>query len=201
MEEKAKSRSDLKKNIYLAGARTHESNRKWLLSWGALSKMQACCSEFILWQKSKWQTISICKCEFFLTFDVQNFLSIKSNLQTQFLRNKSVNWCQLNLPYPMQMAKRFHVKCKRTSTILHMDFFQKLPQEFCEKSSKIQLSKIWFSIFQICINKTFVWNLQLVLCRDAFQNLIWVYHPQNHLDLTIEDLKLRIQTIKLILDL
>ena len=110
--------------------------------------MQACYSEFILWQKSKWQTISICKCEFFLTFDVQNFLSIKSNLQTQFLRNKSVNWCQLNLPYPMQMAKSFHVKCKRTSTILHMDFFKNYHRNFVRKAAKFSCLKYDFQYFR-----------------------------------------------------
>jgi hypothetical protein len=98
-----------------------------------------CCSSLmpflLLWQKSKWQQISICKCEIVLTFDLDYFFviwigQIQSDLQTCNLQAGQsdlsltymfIKQFQLNLPH--SNVKRFSRSTGKTFWHLKMNIF------------------------------------------------------------------------------
>ena len=94
------------------------------------------------WQKSKWQKISICKCEFFFWHLIWNTFchldracSIKTDLQTcnlwtgQVVSYMFVNWFWLNLFYPN--GKKFSTSNVKKNWQLQMDIFCHF--DFCHR--------------------------------------------------------------------
>ena len=87
-----------------------ENASRALINW--FSELNLALKPFLLlWQNSKWQEISICKCENFLTFKRAN--SMETNLRTcnlqtsQFISYKFEK--QLRLILPHQMSKKNHI--------------------------------------------------------------------------------------------
>ena len=85
----------------------------------------------IIWQKSKWQNISILKCGLFLTFDVKNVSVICiGQIQSKLLYGpvtrwsvsyKYVHWFWLNLHYPN--SKKFSTSNVKNNSHSQMDIF------------------------------------------------------------------------------
>ena len=69
----------------------------------------------LLWQKLKWQKISICKCEHFLTFDLEKFSATWIGQVQSKVFYRLVAY-ELTGPYIISPYPVFHIKCQKEFT-------------------------------------------------------------------------------------